>query len=327
MAIASNTFLTYSAKGIREDLSNVIYNISPEETPFVSNVGKGSIANVVYDWQTDALANAAANAQLEGDETAYDAVTATVRLQNYAQISRKTVIISGTEEKVNKAGRRSEVAYQIAKRGAELKRDIEFVCVGTNQAAVAGNSTTARQTGSLQAFLKTNTSKDVTTGSGLTPGADPVYTTIPTAARTDSTTLRAFTEPLLKAVIQSVWKEGGTPKLLMVGPYNKTVVSSFAGIAETRIAATSKPTTIIAAADVYVSDFGNVSIVPNRFQRERDAFVLDPEYASIDYLRPMQTMDMAKTGDADKKLMLAEWGLRVMQEKAHGGIFDLTISA
>ena len=318
MAIASNTFLTYSAKGIREDLSNVIYNISPEETPFVSNVGKGSISNVVFDWQTDALAAAAANAQLEGDETAYDAVTATVRLQNYAQISRKSVIISGTEEKVNKAGRKSELAYQIAKRGAELKRDIEFGCLN-NQAAVAGDSTTARQTGSLQAFLKTNTNK-------ASDGTDPVYTTIPNDARNDGTQ-RAFTEAMLKDVIQQVWTEGGMPKMLLVGPYNKTVVSGFAGIAETRIAATNKPTTIIAAADVYVSDFGAVSIVPSRFQRERDAFVVDPEYASIDYLRPMQTMDMAKTGDADKKLMLAEWGLRVKTEKAHGIIADLTTSA
>jgi len=143
MAIASNTFLTYSAKGIREDLSNVIYNISPEETPFVNNIGKGTLSNTNFDWQTDALAAAAANAQIEGDETSYDAVTATVRLQNYAQISRKSVIISGTEEKVNKAGRRSELAYQIAKKGSELKRDIEFSCLN-GQAAVAGDSTTAR---------------------------------------------------------------------------------------------------------------------------------------------------------------------------------------
>lgn len=326
MAIETNTFLTYSAKGIREDLSNVIYSISPEETPFVSNVGKGSIANVAFDWQTDTLAAAAANAQLEGDETAYEAVTPTVRLQNFAQISRKSVVISGTEEKVNKAGRKSELAYQIAKRGSELKRDIEFVCL-SNQGAVSGDSTTARKTGSLSAFLKTNTNFDATTGESLTAGADPVYSNIPTAARTDSSTQRAFTEAMLKDVIQQVWTEGGNPQMLMVGPFNKTVVSGFTGIAETRIAATSKPTTIIAAADVYVSDFGNLSIVPNRFQRERDAFVLDPEYACVDYLRPMQTMDMAKTGDADKKLMLAEWGVRIKNEKAHGGIFDLTVSA
>ena len=318
MAIASNTFLTYSAKGIREDLSNVIYNISPEETPFVSNIGKGTISNTVFDWQTDALAAAGANAQLEGDETSYDAVAATVRLQNYAQISRKSVIISGTEDKVNKAGRKSELAYQIAKKGSEMKRDIEFSCLN-NQAAVAGDSTTARTTASLQAFLKTNTNK-------AGDGTDPVYTTIPTDPRNDGTQ-RAFTEVILKDVIQQVWTEGGMPKILLVGPVNKQKVSAFAGIAGSRFNVDgAKPSTIIAAADIYVSDFGNVAIVPSRFQRERDAFVIDPEYASIDYLRPMQTIEMAKTGDADKRLMLSEWGLRVHTEKAHGGAFDLTTS-
>jgi len=318
MAIASNTFLTYDAKGIREDLSNVIYNISPEETPFVSNIGKGTLANTTLDWQTDALAAAAANAQLEGDETSYSAVTATVRLQNYAQISRKSVIISGTEEKVNKAGRRSELAYQIAKKGAELKRDIEFSCLN-NQAAVAGDSTTARTTASVQAFLKTNSNK-------AGDGTDPVYTTIPTDPRNDGTQ-RAFSETILKDVIQQVWTEGGTPKMLMVGSFNKQAVSAFTGIAGQRFNVDgAKPSTIVAAADIYVSDFGNVSVVANRFLRARDALVLDPEYASIDYLRPMQTMDMAKTGDADKRLMLTEWGLRIHTEKAHGIAADLTTS-
>lgn len=318
MAIASNTFLTYSAKGIREDLSNVIYNISPEETPFVNNIGKGTLSNTNFDWQTDALAAAAANAQIEGDETSYDAVTATVRLQNYAQISRKSVIISGTEEKVNKAGRRSELAYQIAKKGSELKRDIEFSCLN-GQAAVAGDSTTARTTASVQAFLKTNTNF----GTG---GADPTYTTVPTDTRTDGTQ-RAFSETILKDVIQQVWTEGGTPKVLMVGSFNKQAVSAFTGIAGQRFNVTgNKPSTIIGAADIYVSDFGNVSVVANRFVRARDALVLDPEYASIDYLRPMQTMDMAKTGDADKRLMLTEWGLRIHTEKAHGIAADLTTS-
>ena len=318
MAIATNTFTTYDAKGIREDLSNVIYNISPEEVPYVSNIGKGTISNTVFDWQTDALAAAAANAQLEGNETAYAAVSPTTRLQNYAQISSKSVIISGTEEKVNKAGRRSELALQIAKRGSELKRDIEFACLN-NQAAVAGNSTTARQTASLQAFLKTNTNFDATSGS------DPVYTTIPTDPRNDSSATRAFSETILKDVIQQVWTEGGTPKLLMVGPFNKQAVSGFAGIAGSRFNVSgANPSTIIAAADIYVSDFGNVSVVPNRFQKASDAFVIDPQYASIDYLRPMQTIEMARTGDAEKRLMLTEWGHRVHTERAHGIAADLT---
>lgn len=318
MAIASNTFTTYSAKGIREDLSNVIYNISPETTPFVSNVGKGTISNTVFDWMTDSLASAAANAHLEGDETSYDAVTATVRLQNYAQISSKNVVLSGTQEVVNKAGRRSELAYQIAKRGSELRRDIEFGCLN-NQGAVAGNTTTARKTGSMQAFLKTNVNK-------ASDGVDPVYSTIPTDVRTDGTA-RAFTQTILNDVIQQVWTEGGTPKMLLVGAFNKQAASAFAGIAGSRFNVTgAKPSTIIASADIFVSDFGNVSIVPSRFQKASDAFVIDPEYASIDYLRPMQTMEMAKTGDAEKRLLLCEWGLRIHSEKAHGLATDLTTS-
>jgi len=318
MAIITDTFLTYGAKGIREDLSNIIYNISPEETPFVSNVGKGSVSNTVFDWQVDNLAAAGANAQLEGDDTTFDAVTPTTRLQNYAQISSKNVIVSGTMDKVNTAGRKSELAYQIAKRGSELKRDIEFSCLN-NAAAVAGSSGAARTTASLQAYLKTNTNK-------AGDGVDPVYTTIPDDSRTDGTQ-RAFSEVILKDVIQQVWTEGGMPKMLLVGPVNKQKVSAFAGIAQQRFNVTgAKASTIIAAADIYVSDFGNVSIVPSRFQRERDAFVIDPEYASIDYLRPMQTMDLAKTGDAQKKLMLCEWGLRVHTEKAHGIAADLTTS-
>ena len=318
MTIVANTFLTYNAKGIREDLANVIYSISPETTPFVSNVGKGSISNTAFDWQTDALAAAGANAALEGDDTTFAAVTPTVRLQNYAQISNKNVIISGTEEKVNKAGRKSELAYQIARRGAELKRDIEFIALN-GQAAVAGNSATARTTGSLPAFLKTNTNK-------AGDGVDPVYTTIPDDTRTDGTQ-RDFTEVILKDVIQQVWTEGGMPKILLVGPVNKQKASAFTGIAAQRYNAEgAKASTIVAAADIYVSDFGNVSIVASRFQRERDAFVVDPEYASIDYLRPMQTIDLARTGDAEKRLMLCEWGVRIHTEKAHGIAADLTTS-
>ena len=318
MTMATNTFATYAAKGIREDLSNVIYSISPEETPYVSNIGKGTITNTAFDYQTDSLAAAGANVQLEGDETAYDAVVATVRLQNYAQISRKSVVISGTQDKVNTAGRRQELSYQIAKRGSELKRDIEFSCLN-NQAAVAGDATTARSTASLQAYLKTNSNK-------AGDGSDPVYTTVPTDPRNDGTQ-RDFTEVILKDVIQQVWTEGGTPKILMVGSFNKQAASAFAGIAGQRFNTTgAKPSTIVAAADIYVSDFGNVSIVPNRFQSARSAFVIDPEYASIDFLRPMQTIEMAKTGDADKRLMLCEWGHRVKTEKAHGIAADLTTS-
>ena len=321
MAIVTNTFLTYSAKGIREDLSNVITNIAPEETPFMSNIGRESVTNTLFEFQTDTLAAAAANAQLEGDDvTSFDSVTATVRVQNYCQISRKTIVLSATEEVVNKAGRRSELAYQIAKRGSELKRDQEFIMLA-NTGAVAGDSTTARKTGSLLAFLKTNVDFDTTNG------ASPTYTTLPSTARTDGT-VRTFTETILKNVIQKVWTAGGTPKILMVGPVNKQRVSGFTGIASSRfnIDGGARPATIIGAADVYVSDFGNVQVVPNRFQRERDAFVLDPDYAKMVVLRPYQQIELAKTGDADKRLLIVEFGLKVLAENAHGLAADLVTS-
>ena len=320
MAAVTGTFTRFDAKGVREDLSNVIYQISPEETPFMSNVGRENVKNTFYEWQTDDLAAAATtNAQIEGDDiTSFTTVTPTVRLGNYTQISRKDVIISGTLESVDKAGRRSELSYQMAKRSAELKRDMETTMLA-NQAAAAGSTSSARKTGALLAFLKTNTNK----GAG---GGDPTYTTIPDAARTDSTAgdLRSFSETLLKDVIQKVWTEGGNPDVVMAGPVNKQNLSLMKGIAAQRFNAQGqKPSTIIGAADVYVSDFGNVTIVPNRFQRERDVFVLDTEYASVAYLRPFQTVELAKTGDAEKRMLLVEWGLKVQNEKAHGVITDL----
>ena len=320
MSIVSNTFTTYSAKGIREDLSNVITNIAPEETPFTSNIGRENITNTLFEWQTDTLDAAAANAQLEGDDvTSYDSVTATVRLTNYAQISRKTIILSNTEEVVNKAGRRSELAYQIAKRGSELKRDQEYVMLNGG-IAVAGNTTTARVTASLGAFVKTNYDMQ-------TNGANPSYTTLPNSARTDGN-VRTFTETILKNVIQQVWTQGGTPKILMVGPVNKQRVSGFSGIASARynINGGDRPATIIGAADIYVSDFGQVQVVPNRFQRERDAWVIDPEYAKMTVLRPYQQVELAKTGDAEKRMLIVEWGLKILTEKAHGIAADLITS-
>ncbi len=221
------------------------------------------------------------------------------------QISRKTIILSATEEVVNKAGRRSELAYQIAKRGAELRRDQEFVMLNGG-IAVAGDSTTARVTASLGAFIKTNTDKQ-------TNGTDPSYTTLPNSARTDGN-VRTFTETILKNVIQKVWTAGGTPKILMCGPVNKQRVSGFSGIASSRfnIDGGAKPATLIGAVDIYVSDFGNVQVIANRFQRERDAWVLDPEYAKMAVLRPYQQVELAKTGDAEKTPFVQSYRVKLV---------------
>jgi hypothetical protein len=314
MAIVTNTFTRYSAIGIREDLSNVIYNISPEETPFISNIGRENVKNTYFEWQTDSLAAASAsNAALEGDDvSSFTAVNPTARVGNYTQISTKNVVISGTLEALDKAGRRSELTYQLAKLGSELKRDMESALLA-NQSPVAGNTTTARRTAGLPAWLKTNVNKasDGVNNAGV-------------SARTDGTQ-RAFTETILKDIVSQVWTSGGTPKMLMVGAFNKQAASAFAGIATRyRDVPAGQQAQIIGAADVYVSDFGTVNVVPNRFQRARDGFIIDPDYASMAILRPIQQMELAKTGDAEKRLMLVEYGLKVNNEAAHGMIADLT---
>jgi hypothetical protein len=327
MAQFTETFKTYEVVGRKEDVSEVITDISPEDTPFMSNVGRADISNTYFQWQTDALSAASStNAVLEGDDiTSGNVATATptVMLANYAQISRKTVAVSGTLEATDRYGRGSELAYQTAKMGREIKRDMERILTGP-QAANAGAAATARVTAGLEAFLRTNDDR----GSG---GTDPTLSGstsgFPNAHPGDATggNQRAFTETILKNVIQKVWASGGSPKILMVGPVNKQRVSTFTGIAGTRYNVKGdSPTTIIGAADVYVSDFGNVSVVPNRFQRERSAFVLDPEYASVAYLRNFQLVDLSKTGDAEKKMLVVEYGLKVDTESAHGIAADLT---
>jgi hypothetical protein len=318
MAPPTGIFQKYSAVGLREALSDVIANIDPEETPVFSNAGRETVKNTDFEWQTDSLeAVDVDNAHVDGDDVStFDAVTPTVRLKNYTQISRKTLVIPGTLEAIEKAGRKSEIAYQMVKRGKEMRRDMETI-ITANQAGVAGDGTvTPRRTGSLLAFLKTNTDFGV-------GGVDPVYTNTPNATRTDGTQ-RNFTEALIKTVAHSIWSSGGSLKMIVVGGTLKQVFSTFTGIADIRLNAQgARPTTIIGAADVYVTDFGNLSVVPNRFMRNRDALFLDPSYYSIVNLRSLKVEDLAKTGDAHKKMMIVEWGLKVKTEKALGGVFDL----
>jgi hypothetical protein len=315
MTIIANTFTSFDAKGIREELANVISNIAPEETPFTSNVGSENVSNTFFEWQVDDLANVDVTPVIDGDDVAsFDATTATVRVGNYTQIRRRSMIIADNLGFQDLAGRNDEVAYQLAKRGKEIKRDLETIYTG-NTARSAGSASAGRVTAGLGAWIATNVNK---AGDGTNPtaadGSD---------ARNDGTK-RDFTEAMLKDVMQLAYKQGGNPSMLMVGPYNKTVVSGFAGIAAQRYQApTDGPTTIIGAADVYLSDFGALTVVPNRFSRERDAWCLDTEYASIATLRPIQAVDLAKTGDAEKKMLICETGLKVSNEKAHGLIADL----
>ena len=316
------TYQTYQSIGNREDLTDMIYDISPTETPFMSSIGKTKATGVLHEWQTDSLSDATlANAAVEGADATSATLAPTTRVGNRTQISQKTIQIAGTEETIDKAGRKSEKAYQLAKASSELKRDMEKIMLA-NQAATAGDSTTARTLGSLQAWLNTNYVGTGTAGS------------LGTTARVSGTD-RAFTEPLLKAAVKSAYTNGGNPTVLMVSPTQKQVVSTFAGIAEQRYAApANKQTTIIGAADVYLSDFGTLSVVPNRFTTADDesttgegeqAFVLDPEYAATAFLRPFQTNELAKTGDSEKTQLLVEYTLEVKNEAAHALVSDLSI--
>jgi hypothetical protein len=313
------TYQTYTSIGQREDLSDVIYSISPTDTPFMSSIGKGKATATNHEWQTDALASAVlTNAAVEGDTASDATLGVTTRAGNKTQISQKTVKISGTLEAVDKAGRKSEKAYQLAKASAEIKRDMETTLL-SNQASTNGSSSSARKLGGLQTWLATNGDF----------GTNGVAGASGTTTRTNGTN-RTFDEATLKTVVKEVYASGGNPKVLMVNPAHKQLVSAFTGIAAQRfMAPADAPTTIIGAADVYLSDFGTISVVPNRFMSSTNtcdeaAFVLDTDMASIAYLRPFQTNELAKTGDAEVTQLLVEYTLQVNNEAAHGIIADLT---
>ena len=314
MAQPTNTFDTYDSVGEREDLSDVIYSIAPTDTPFLSSAAKTKATAVLHEWQTDSLAAAVTNnAVIEGDEATLDASTATTRLSNSSQIMDKTVVITGTQESVDKAGRASEIAYQIAKRAKELKRDMEATITG-NIAEVTGGSSTARKMGTLGSWVTTNDDLASDGASGAGAG---------NAAHTDGTQ-RAFTEAQLKSVIKSVWNAGGDPSMIMCGPFNKQKLSGFTGNS-TRFDA-GADATLYTSVDVYASDFGQLQVVPNRFSRDRDAYVLDMEYWAVAFLRDFSMHELAKTGDSEKRQLLVEATLESRNEAASGLIADLTTS-
>jgi len=315
-----------SPNSIREDLSNIIYDISPTDTPFMSNIGRDTCENTYFEWQTDALAAAnTSNAAIEGAAAGDADFTATVRVANYTQISTKVIAVSGTDDAVNNAGMRTQMAYQTAKAAKELKRDMEAILT-SNQAGVAGNTSTARKTAGLPTWLITNSQANGATVSEMSGANGNGYPDTAWTSLSTSTDV-ALTETMLKTAIQQVWEQGGDPSIFMVNAYNKTVASAFSGLAQQRMNYNSaQPMKIIATADVYLGDFGEVAIVPNRFSPGNFAFVLDPEYASVSYLRPFRTFDIAKTGDSDKKEMVVEYGLRVRSEKAHAVIANIIAS-
>lgn len=317
MTLATSAFTTYAAVGNREDLSDVIYRIDPTDTPFMSSIERAKATAVNHEWQKQSLAAASnSNFQLEGDDApTADAAVATVRLGNIAQISTKIPRVTGTQQVVRHAGRDDEMDYQVMLKGLELKRDMETTLVGTNQAKDAGDATTKRKLASVLSWIKTNASQ-VGTAPTAADGTD---------TRTDGTQ-RAFTESQVKAVISSIWTAGGKPDTIMVGSFNKQAFSTFTGRGTPM--EDTKTKKIVASVDTYVSDFGTLKVVANRFQRSRDAFIFQTDMWALATLpgRNMITFDLAKTGDTSRKQLLSEYTLESRQEAASGGVFDLKSS-
>jgi len=291
-------FKTYDATAIREDLSDVIYDISPTDTPFMSSIaGKGSVSNTLFEWQTDALAAAVINNyHVEGAAAGTAATTATTRLTNQTQISKKVVEVTGTHETVDNAGKKSELAHQLAKASKELKRDMEGSLLADN-AAAAGNATTARETRGAAHWITTNV---VDAGS--------------------SSTHAAMVEADVLLAAEKVWTQGGEASTILLGATNKKLITAMSGRADAIRSVADNNMTIQNSVDVYVSDFGTYNIVMDRFCDQDIVYFLDHDMWSVNYLRDFQTVDIAKDGDSEKKMLLVEYGLHCGNEAANAKI-------
>ena len=315
MAQVTGAFDTYEAIGNREDLIDTIYDISPTDTPFMSGIGRNTATATKHEWQTDALAAAAAtNAQLEGDEVTRAASTPTTRLFNNAQISRKDATVTGTQDIVNKAGRNRELAYQMMKRTKEIKRDMESSLLANN-ARVDGTITTARVLAGIESWIATNYSS--AGGDGTAPAGDGSDTAT-------NGTLTVFTEDLLKVTIAACWDVGGEPDTIMVGSFNKQVISGFTGRSQARTNIGQER--IQASASLYASDFGDLKVVPNRFQVATSVLVLQMDLWAVSYLRSFVNFPLAKIGDADTRVILSEYTLESRNEAGSGIISSTTIT-
>lgn len=332
MAVPTNTVQTFAMVGIREDLSDVISNIAPMDTTFYSTVRKGKAKNRSPEWLKDSLANPdPTNANIEGDDVTADASQQPTRLKNYVQLFDKVVSVSSTAQAVDTAGREDELKYQTAKRGKEIKRDMEQRFLG-NYASVVGAAGTAGQCAGVEAWLTTNVDRGATGANG----GFQVGTGLVTAA-TDGTA-RPFTEALLKSVLKRIWDAGGDPSMVLMSGTKKQTASAFAGIAtQYRDNPQAKPVSILGAAAIYISDFGELKLVANRYVGAaaartptnglypgQTALILDPAKWEIAFLQPFKTENLAKTGHNDKKLLSAEVTLKSIDEAGNGAVADLS---
>jgi hypothetical protein len=315
MTQPTNTFDTYDSVGIREDLSNVIHNISPEETPFYSKAAKKAAKNTLVEWQTDSLRASAVNAHIEGDATTAEARAATTRLGNYTQIFKNAVVVSDSDDNVDNAGRAKEIAYQTLKIAKEQKLDIEKALFANN-ARAAGNSTTARELAGAPAWLTTNT----VAGSG---GADP--TGDGTDARTDGTQA-AFSQANFDTVMQSIWVAGGKPDTVYLSAFQMNVALGFTGNNNQRSAVQAGDERVVKSLAVYVTPWGSVEFMPSRENRSRDVFIMQDNMWEVASLRGTKNVALAKTGDNTTRQVVTELTLCAKNEAANGIIADCTTS-
>ena len=324
MAVPANTRLTFGGVQIREDLSDIIYNISPMDTPFMTGAGRGSCSNTLFEWQQDELAAAAANQKLEGDDPASLAVAEPTKLTNQTQISEKAVQTSGTAEAVDWAGRKSSQAYQLAKRAKEIKRDMELMLLG-NDVKAAGAAGVARKTAALNSWLGDATAGDSNIIDGPTDAA-VANAGDGTAVKAKSGASAVLTLSMLNNCVEQIWKAGGSPDVIMCDASLKVKMSALAGSVVADIVSNhdkASPASAINSVDVIVTDFGTFKIVPSRLCQAEQLYVLDYDFWSVDYLRPFQTETLAKTGDSIKQMMIAEYGLRGKNGQASGSVIGV----
>jgi hypothetical protein len=318
MAQPTNTLDSYDVRGIREDLQDVIYDISPEETPFYTKCGKAKAANTLHEWQTDALRASTTNAHIEGGDTTPEARSVTTRLGNYTQIFKNAVAIPGTDDGLNKAGRAKEMAYQVLKIAKEQKLDIEKALFA-NQARSAGSSVAARYLAGVPAWLTTNT--DFQSGNG---GADP--TGDGTNARTDDGTPTAFSQTKFDTVMQAIWTAGGKPDTVYLSAFQKNKSLTFTGNNNQQSNVEASKGAVMKFMKIYHTDWGDVTFVPSREIRSRDVFIMQDDMWAVGVLRATRNTELAKTGDSEKRQIITELTLISKNEKANGGIYDNTTS-
>jgi len=319
MAQPSNTFDSYDgANSIREDLSGVIESVSPEETPFFSACKKTKASNTLHEWQTDALRAAGANAHIEGDATTAEARTATSRLGNYSQIFKNSVVIPDTDAGLSKAGKASEMAYQVVKVAKEQKLDIELALFANN-AKVAGNATTARELAGVPTWMTTNDSF-ASGDSGAAPTGDG------SDARTDDGTPRALTQAIFDDVMEDIWTAGGKPDTVYLSPFQMNKALGFTGNNNQRSTVQAGDSKVVKSLDVYVTPWGTVEFQPSRLIRGRDVFICQNDMWNVAVLRPTKNVELAKNGDNTTRQVVTELTLVSKNEAASGIICDLTTS-